>query len=186
MNKLLTILGLFLGFTSCDNTIKEVPKAGTETLHKSLGVVNDTVNVEQKTFGIDKENSKVIPDKTKYENFEIVSLDFNKGRLQRVFAVLDTLNIYDTVLVQSIICQIQAEFDIDNRSNISFFSEKKYADYKNELFIMEGHSCPIDEYDNWRNYYYLAEYDFEISAYKTYPACQKKYQRQQTIKIECK
>jgi hypothetical protein len=130
--------------------------------------------------------SKVIPEKTNYNNFEVAYLDFHKDWLQRIFISIDTVNIYDTLLIQSIICEIQTLFDPDEKSSISFFSEKKYADYKTTLFIDENHLFPMEEYDNWMNYYYLAEYEFETNEYKTYPSCGKDYKRQKTIRIDCK
>ena len=128
---------------------------------------------------------KVIPEKTEYENFKVAYLEYHKESLQRVFIVIDSANIYNTAMIQSIICELRALFDVDKKSDISFFSEKKYADYKTTLFIDEGHPFPIEEYENWMNYFYLAEYELETNEYKTYPSCRTNQNRQRTISIGC-
>ncbi len=131
------------------------------------------------------ERSKVIPKKIHYENFDVVYKDFYGDRLQRVFITIASDDIYETLILKSIICEIKKMYKIDKKSSISFFSESKYADYKTTLFIDEGHLFPLEEYENWMNFYYLAEYDFETNEYRTYPVCRKNYKRRKTIKVEC-
>jgi hypothetical protein len=193
MNKALTIGFILIVFISCDNRNENVKSQNDKdsiTINKNkLEVLiekRDTIEKSKQLSEIKIEDtSKVIPEKTNYENFEVIFLDFHEDWLQRVFVSIDTSNIYDTSIIQSIVCKIRDLYDTDNKSNISFFSEKKYADYKTTLFIDEGHPYPIEEYDNWMNYYYLAEYEFETTEYKTYPSCRKDYERQKTIKIKC-
>ena len=193
MNKALIIGFLLIVFISCDNrndneksrndkdSIKVIENTSETLIDKYDTIEEAKLRSKIKT----KDISKVIPEKTNYEDFEVVYLDFHGDWLQRVFVCIDTGNIYDYSMIQSIVCEIRTLFDINNKSNISFFSEKKYADYKTTLFMDEGHPFPIEEYDNWMNYYYLAEYEFETNVYKTYPSCRKDFQRQKSIKIKC-
>ena len=185
------IIGLLLFVCiSCNNNTKigenQVDKRTVEQQTETLIEKEDSVEENHQSAMVGHEKtSKLYPKKTDYKNFKVVYLDFYNDRLQRVFVTMDKLNIYDTTMIHSIICEIKTLFDIDKKSNVSFFSEKKYADYKTELFIDEGHPLPLEEYENWMNYYYLAEYEFQNNEYITYPSCRKDCKRKQIFDIEC-
>lgn len=195
VNKVLIIGFILITLISCysktDNTNNRIDNDTTKVVEKiSESTLIEYNSIKESNSKLKKEvkvSSKIIPEKTIYDNFEVVYLDFHENRLQRVFVTIDTSKIYDASMIQSIVCEIQTLFDINKKSNISFFSEKKYADYKTNLFVNEeGRTSPIEEYYNWMNYYYLAEYEFETNEYKIYPSCRKDYKRQKTIKIICK
>lgn len=127
------------------------------------------------------ESVKVVPEKTIFNNFEISYLDYIGDDLQRIFIAIDTSLVYDSLEIKKVIDTIRANFKIDKNTNISFFTEIKYADYKTNLFINHGHPLPENEYYNWMNFYYLGEYYFETQIYLVYP---NNYQRQESYRIE--
>lgn len=104
----------------------------------------------------------------KSDDFEIVKIDYHRDRLQRIFVVVQLEKVYDTVLISRVICTLKNSYPLDKNSNISFFSDKKYADYKTELFMDGDDLLPTTEYENWNNSY-LGEYEFETNEYKTFP-----------------
>ena|SRR5690554_1104641 len=172
MNKVLIILFILVFSSSCKSNLdNDSAKNIKENRLSSKTDIEDT--------------SKLITEKSNNSNYEVAYLDFDNSRLQRVFVSIDSVNIYDTLFIQTIICEIDTLYSIDKKSNISFFTDKKYADYKTSLFIDEGHPLPSEEYENWMNYYYLAEYEFETNVYKTYPSCRKDCRRQKSIIIKC-
>ena len=185
-------------FTILDNPKSRYKNLTSDITKLNSNVTSDSLTLKNVSNSINKKEihpesslenalrigSKVFPNKTKYENFEVVYLDFHKDWLQRVFVTIDTAIIYDTLIIQSVIFKIQTLFEVGCKTNISFFSEKKYADYKTTLFMDEEHSLPTEEYGNWMEYYYLAEFEFETNEFKTFPVCMKKVERKKTIKIK--
>lgn len=156
-----------------------------DSLLDDKALVNDSTNQNYNLFNALNEQTKVIPKKKKYENFEVTFLDFYRDKLQRVFIVIDTEDVYNDLVIKSIVCEILKSFEVHNKSNVSFFSDVKYADYKTNLFVLEGHPLSIEEYSNWRNQYYLAEFEFQTNEYITYPYCTKDFTRQKTLIIKC-
>lgn len=118
-----------------------------------------------------------------FKQYEVVGLDTFRNQLSRIFIVMDSQFVYDTLFVNDIISEIKSLYRPHKQTDVSFFINKKYADYKSSLFIEEGHRLSIEEYDNWRNYYYLAEYNFESQIYITYPSCQYQCDRKKEFKI---
>jgi len=196
MNNLIAIGILLIGSISCKNTSeKSNNNVGENTLAKTntvpdtlLNQVDDDIRKNQKNISKNeiKDTSKVSSSKTNYKNYEVVYIDYYKDWLLRVFVTIDTTRVYDKSIIQSVICEIQAHCNLSKKSNITFFSEKKYANYKPTLFMDEDHILPTKEYKNWLNYYYLAEFEFETNIYKTYLSCSKLYKRQKTMIIKCK
>lgn len=185
MYNILTTAFVLILLISCSKTTNKEHK---QTKDKQVETRQNN-NTIQKEGGIRKipleEETRVIPERTNCDSFEIAYLHYHQDCLARVFVVIDTANVYNRSIIQAIIGNIQTLFEVEQTSNISFFSEKKYADYKTDLFIYEEHSLPIEEYDNWMNYYYLAEYDFETRKYQTFPSTQIDYQRQKMMTLEC-
>lgn len=102
-------------------------------------------------------------------NFEVVKMDYHNHWMQRIFVVVDSRKVYDTSFIDQVICTLQQRYPLTEKSAVSFFSDKKYADYKTELFMNEsGMSLSATEYKNW-SYSYLGEYEFETNEYKTFP-----------------
>ncbi len=190
MNKVVLIILITIVLYSCSNTSGSSKKELDSPDIKKYEVLNDSIENESSSSVLQtnekvKEVKKVVPDNTIFENFEVVYLDYHRDWLQRIFVVIKPDNVYDTLIINSVICELKSLFEVDSKSNISFFSDKKYADYKDKLFTIKGHLLPKDKYDNWMNYYYLAEFDFETNNYKTFPSCRTDYKRQRTIKIKC-
>ncbi|MEY5046747.1 MAG: hypothetical protein RLZZ175_106 [Bacteroidota bacterium] len=105
---------------------------------------------------------------TKFGNFEIAKIDIHNNQLQRIFVVINPKSVEDTTFIKSIIYKLKTDYKANKHTNISFFSDKKYADYKTELFI-DNQLLPSSEIGNWFDYYYLGEYEFESNSYQTYP-----------------
>jgi hypothetical protein len=160
--------------------------------HISFNIPSEQNSYSFKKVVLDplKENSiKVIPEITKYDNFVVSYLDYlSPTSLQRVFIAIDKEKVNDTVMIQSIVCQIKELYNIPNKGCISFFSDIKYADYKDQLFFDENNSLIIgkeEAYENWMNYHYLAEFEFKSMIYSTFSACGTDYKRQKQININC-
>lgn len=107
-------------------------------------------------------------DTLKSDIFEIAKFDLVDDWLQRIFVVIPKEKTTDTLLIKDIICKLKAKYPLTNKSHISFFTEVKYADNKENLF--EKDSLFYDEvYETWLNSYYLSEYEFSTREYTTYP-----------------
>jgi hypothetical protein len=104
----------------------------------------------------------------KLDDFEIAKVDYHRGKLQRIFVVVRSEKVNDTAFICQVISTLKKSYPIEKNSNISFFSDKKYADYKTELFMDGDDLLPTTEYENW-NKSYLGEYEFETNEYKTFP-----------------
>jgi hypothetical protein len=109
----------------------------------------------------------------KSDFFEIVNIDYHGDLLQRIFVVIPPDKVNDTSIIKQTICVLTKSYPLNNKSNISFFSDKKYANYKTELFMDGKNLMPQTEYKNWLNDYYLGEYEFETKEYKTFPVSSK-------------
>ena len=109
----------------------------------------------------------------KKNNFEIAKIDFYGSWLQRIFVVISSSKVNDTIMIKQIIWSLKTIYPLNNKSRISFFSERKYANYKTELFFGKQNLLPQSEYKNWMDFYYLGEYDFETNQYLTYPESNK-------------
>ncbi len=119
------------------------------------------------------------------KEFEIVSNDYYKDYLQRVFIVIDSTRVLDSLFIQKVVCELKTQYDFQERTSVSFFTEKKYANYKTNLFVNEDHSLPRFEYNNWLNFYYLGEFDNEDKTYKTFPVSSNRGLKQKLFYIEC-
>ncbi len=104
-------------------------------------------------------------------NYEISKVDDSNGHIQRVFVVINSSSVYDTSQISRITFSLKSQYALDNKSNISFFSDRRYADYKDNLFDGTSPSLSMSEYKNWLDLYYLGEYSFESNQYATFPAC---------------
>lgn len=111
---------------------------------------------------------------TNSDSCEVVKIDsFSSGRLQGIFIVIKSQLVFDTSFIKQTICKLKTSYPLDGKSSISFFSEKKYAGYKDDLFFNAQRSLPESEYPKWLENYYLGEFNSETSAYVTYPASYK-------------
>lgn len=184
MNKFLFIILLVFIHSSCLD--KKDEQLTDNQNHSKSTYSLDSQHIQDKESNNKKEESaKIVSEQTQPKNYEIALLDFYKGKLQRVFVTIDSTKIKNTELIKSIICEIKNLPQVESGTSVSFFTEKKYANYKDILFINEGHPQPIAEYENWKNYYYLAEYDFLSKAFRTYPGCEIFVKRKQNVSIDC-
>jgi hypothetical protein len=122
------------------------------------------------------------PDDIKSDFFEIVDIGYHDSRAQTIFVVISPKNVNDTSIIKQIINAVKQTYPLANKSSISFFSEKKYANYKTELFTDETSLLPKTEYQKWKDNYYLGEYEFKTTEYKTFPASSK-WRNQKTYHI---
>jgi hypothetical protein len=105
---------------------------------------------------------------TKWDDFEIAKVDYHKDNIQRIFVVVSSEKVNDTLFICQVISELTKTYKLNKQTAVSFFLQKKYADYKANLFIDDGHSLPISEYKNWSDSY-SGEYEFETNEYKTFP-----------------
>lgn len=105
--------------------------------------------------------------------FEIANLDYQGGWLQRIFVAIHPGSVNDTAMIRQAICILKNHYPLGSKSNISFFSDKKYANYKDILFMHSKSPLPQSEYKNWMESYYLGEYEFETNRYHTFPGSYK-------------
>ena len=113
----------------------------------------------------------------------IANIDYLEDELIRIFVVINSALVNDTTIIRQIICELKKSYPLDNNSYISFFSDKKYANYKDELFFNERKSLPESEYRNWLDSYYLGEFEFDTLTFKTFPVSNF-MDRQKTYKIK--
>lgn len=112
-------------------------------------------------------------DLIKTDDFEVARLDYNQNRLQRIFVVIRPGNAADTTFIGQTIRSLINHYPVDDHTGVSFFSDKKFANYKDELFVAEGHPLPETEYENWRNFYYVGEFEFKTTLYMTFPVANR-------------
>jgi hypothetical protein len=136
---------------------------------KSVQTIADTDEIRQSQQHI----ASNPPVHIKSDIFEIADIDYLENKIQRIFVVISPQNVNDTSIIKQIIAALKQSYPLDNKSNISFFSEKKYAHYKTSLFTDEQHLLPKTAYQNWKDNHYLGEYAFETMQYKTFPASSK-------------
>jgi hypothetical protein len=139
----------------------------------------DTVNEISDTIKSITQNQNYITS----DFFEIALIDYHKDYLLRIFVVIDPEKAYDTSMIRQTICLLKYSYPLDKKSNISFFSEKKYANYKTELFMRGEHLLPMKEYRNWMDSYYLGEYDFMTNYYRAFPSSSKSV-KQKTYRLK--
>lgn len=113
--------------------------------------------------------SAAATDLIKTDSFEVARLDYSQNRLQRIFVVIRPDKAADTTFIRQIIRTLRNHYPADGHTNVSFFSRKKFANYEDELFEVEGHSLPETEYENWLNLYYLGEFELETALYAIFP-----------------
>lgn len=106
------------------------------------------------------------------ENFQIAFFDFHKGALTRLFIVIPENRVNDYELISEIVCDIENHYEVYDHTSLSFFSDMKYAGYKDDLFINESHPLEMAEYDKWMDSYYMAEFQYGSRDYQTYPVTQ--------------
>jgi hypothetical protein len=81
----------------------------------------------------------------------------------RIFVVIDTITTLNFKKIKGIIKQVDKKYKLNDDWNISFVSNIKYADYKDELQDKKG----ISYNEFYQNY--LGEYDKKTRTYHTYP-----------------
>lgn len=96
--------------------------------------------------------------------YEVAKVDYHGNFLQRIFVVISKDQVYNSDAIKKIICLLENEYSLDTKSNISFFSEKKYANYKDSVFTSFKEPSGISaeekiEYEKWKNDYYLGEFE---------------------------
>ncbi len=115
--------------------------------------------------------------------YEVVREDVKGDWLQRLFVVIPGDEIHNEEVLQQIIHGIEETYNLDTNSNISFFSHKKYADYKENLFKSLGYGLSKKEkikYEEWLNEHYLGEYDCGTGVLLIYP-CSRKHNKVKSI-----
>lgn len=105
--------------------------------------------------------------------FEVANIDTQGTWLQRIFVVIPPASVNDTAKIRQVICALKLSYPLTDQSNISFFSEKRYANYKSELFDDGKQVFSQADYDKWMNDEYLGEYALETEEYQTFPASNK-------------
>jgi len=168
-NSLVMTKYLFLAsiiFSSCSVDTKEKPDA-TDTLVNS----HETKIPSSNTTDTNSEilitpNSK---HDSKFNPVEVALIDSIGDYIQRIFVVISYNDANDTSVIKHNIKEIKKSYQISNTTAVSFFSEKKYANYKDVLFFNRGHPLPEEEYEKWMEYYYLGEFNNKTNIYKSFP-----------------
>lgn len=114
--------------------------------------------------------------------YEVALVDYHISRLQRIFVVISGENVDRLVTIRAIICELKENYPVDEKSNISFFTEKKYANYVSDLFDTGGEQISEEmerDYNDWLNHYYLGEFEFETYSYEIFPASKKPVKKKQ-------
>ncbi|MFT5822092.1 MAG: hypothetical protein ACI8ZM_003348 [Crocinitomix sp.] len=116
-------------------------------------------------------------------NYQVVKTDQLESHLQRLFIVIDSAEVNNAVLIQNIVIQVCANYDLDNNSRLSFFCDEKYADYKDNLFLGDQIEFAIEDYYKWLDHYYLGEFEFATKTYTSYPTYHGKGLKGKKIQI---
>lgn len=122
--------------------------------------------------------------------YEIVKIDYQIESIQRIFIVIPTEKVNDQEHIMHIICDIKLTHELSTKSHISFFTEKKYADYKENVFegmnSLNGMSSEEEvDYKKWLNTYYLSEFDCGTREYLTYPGSGNSRKMKKYLIKEC-
>src|SRR5690554_5216760 len=122
--------------------------------------------------------------------FEIASIDYHNKSIQRIFVVIPTEKVNNQDYIKSVVCSLNTDYKLTSKSHISFFVEKRFAGYKENVF--EGMSTiggmtseEQVEYKKWLNTYYLSEYDCSTREYLTYPASGNSEKMKKYLIKEC-
>lgn len=122
--------------------------------------------------------------------YQVALVDYHQDWIQRIFVVIPSEEVRNVELIQDIVCELEDKYPVEGRSNISFFTEKKYANYKSDIFVSTGSEFTDEEmleYQKWRNDYYLAEFEYENGIYIIFPSAEiagkkKKFKLSKCIK----
>lgn len=171
MKKHLLFLFIILCFSCEESTIKKT---------RGQVIVEEINNLDRNST---KSQTKVNPTKETKVNYEVIRHDEISDRY---FVVLDSNLVYNYELITQMICELSSQNDVTLNSDISFFSEIKWADYKDILFSNPDKKYPKEEYQKWLNSYYLGEFDFKNRVYRAYPVSQpESNKRKNRIIKEC-
>lgn len=103
-----------------------------------------------------------------FEKIDTNNLLFTVARIdtsnQRVFVIIDSAIITDIDKIKTIIKQVDDSYQFQYDLNVSFFSNSKYAGYKDE-FEDKGVLSAKEFFQN-----YLGEYNRHTKTYWAYPA----------------
>ena len=159
-------------FVSCESTIIKNEKDSNKLEENSKQTKGELID---STNEIDSD-------------FKVALVDSIDNEIQRVFVVIDSINMS---IIKNAICNILENYQLTERSNISFFTDEKYANHKDEIFYDEAklyedenEFLPIEEYKNWLNNYYLAEYELKSKELVLFPSNGKK--KKEVGIIDCK
>ena len=114
-------------------------------------------------------------------NAEIVKIDKYNSRF---FLTIDKEILTDNSAINEIICDVEFWYETDSNFHISFFTQKKWANYKDELF-KENSKFSKEEYKNWMNDYYLGEFDFNKRKISTYPTAENNKNKREVYIDKC-
>ncbi len=121
--------------------------------------------------------------------YEVAKEDYHNNVLQRLFVVISVDKINNSEILQQIICDLEKNYPLESKSNISLFSHKKYADYKSNLFFNKidepGFEPDINSYKKWKNQHYLGEFDCKTRILKSYPSCEDNCDGKEFKLIKC-
>lgn len=102
-------------------------------------------------------------------HYQVAKIDSIKGSIQRLFIVIDSAEVHNYEVIQEIVNEVCANYNLDNKSRLSFFCDEKYADYMDNLFLGNQTEFTVDDYYKWMDHYYLGEFDFSTKVYMSYP-----------------
>lgn len=168
MTKYLFLASIIL--YSCSVDSKEKPDATDKLVKTSEIKTPSSSTIDTNSQIIITPNS--LQD-SKFNQVEVALIDSFGDFIQRIFVVISYDDANDTSLIKHNIREIKKSYQISNTSAVSFFSEKKYANYKDVLFFNRDHPFPEEEYTKWREVYYLGEFTCKSNIYKSFPASNK-------------
>ena len=127
---------------------------------------------------IKEEDSSIFAtiEKAKISSYDVLS--------KRYFVIIDSSIVYDYRVISHIICELTVNNETDSNTSISFFTNQKWANYKDLIFSNIPEKHPIEEYQNWLNIYYQGEFDFKTREYNTYPVSDPKMNKRKSSSIK--
>ncbi|MES1182034.1 MAG: hypothetical protein ABUL44_04490, partial [Flavobacterium sp.] len=130
MTKYLFLVSIIL--SSCSVDTKEKPEVTEKLVNSNETKIPSSNTTDTNSEILITPNSQ---HNSKFNPVEVALIDSIGDYIQRIFVVISYDNANDTSVVKHTIREIKKSYQMSNTTAVSFFSEKKYANYKDVLFF---------------------------------------------------
>ncbi len=153
--KILVVMVLSLFFVLCNRFDKDKTQKEESLTDSIIDTVKPKLQTKELIFRPDY--------------YRTVSLDYSGKWLQRIFVESSPEIIERSEKLINIICDLDSLYDFEKGTSVSFFYDKKYAKYIDEL-IVEYEELDKDSFiNNWENEMYIGEFVCDSNMLILYP-----------------